>query len=258
MRFDSSPIWSQSIDTKSTSSNSSPLANSPPPSPSANAQIALRQSPIDHIPNLSLQNTTDFHVLDAFDSLAEHMLPLYHGLIPAEDESTSLISSHHYPHVMAGFFSNKKQWNIYYHLVNNLVSKFLPLKHSLLAWTALQLDQGKELSLTACHHYHIAIESLSSSLPIISASADLALTTSFFLCQFEIMAGDYDSLLLHLRAVWLIVSSIESQEAFGSSWSSNGYLANILGRKSIHVGRSRRAYRLSEKKWSALLYASHL
>lgn len=110
----------------------------------------------------------------------------------------------HYCRVMCKFYSVKEpQWNFYSIVSNVFAYRYIPLKESILAWSSLHLSivEGTPLT-TAKNYFQSAISSvikenfLKSSIPI-----ELLLASAFFLCHFDIMSGETNTIWI-LRHVW--------------------------------------------------------
>lgn len=110
----------------------------------------------------------------------------------------------HYCRVMCKFYSVKEpQWNFYSIVSNVFAYRYLPLKESILAWSSLHLSIVEKAPLTLARNYfQSAISSvinenfLKSSIPI-----ELLLASAFFLCHFDIMSGETNTIWI-LRHVW--------------------------------------------------------
>ena len=110
----------------------------------------------------------------------------------------------HYCRVMCKFYSVKEpQWNFYSIVSNVFAYRYIPLKESILAWSSLHLSIVEDTPLTTAKNYfQSAISSvikenfMKSSIPI-----ELLLASAFFLCHFDIMCGETNTIWI-LRHVW--------------------------------------------------------
>ncbi|CAM9012218.1 unnamed protein product [Wickerhamomyces anomalus] len=114
-------------------------------------------------------------------------------ILESKDVQNEFRLACHYCRVMTRFYSVKDpEWNFYSMVNQEFAYRYEPLKFSILAWSSLHLSiQEKSSTKTAHKYYQQALKSimnqnfLKSEIPL-----EILLVGSFFLCLFDIMAGN--------------------------------------------------------------------
>lgn len=123
----------------------------------------------------------------------------------------------HYAIVMTRFQTLKSpEWNVYAYMGTELATKYKPLRHAMLAWSALHLALQENTSTDLAYKYYD--ESLTTVMRLDVAKSQIPvvyfLTTGFFLLQFDITSGTK-----HAKA---ILKHIWSQLRVGQFFGDNG------------------------------------
>ncbi|QPG77408.1 hypothetical protein FOA43_004822 [Brettanomyces nanus] len=110
----------------------------------------------------------------------------------------------HYCRIMCNFYSVKDpEWNFYTYICDRLACCYVPLKYSLLAWSALHLSIVESTPQKLANNYYnsslqavMGHDFVKSDVPI-----EMLLITAYFLVHYDIMAGTKHCYQI-LRHVW--------------------------------------------------------